>query len=66
MRLFVTAAVLSIAAAAPSLAGTVITGEISTPKVSGKLVEYIEPDRLRFESSSEYVFRRGAFLQPAL
>ena len=37
MRLFVTAAVLSIAAAAPSPAGTVITGEISTPKVSGKL-----------------------------
>jgi hypothetical protein len=33
----------------------VITGEISTPKVSGKLVEYIEPDRLRFELSSEYV-----------
>jgi hypothetical protein len=55
MRLFVTAVVLSIAAAAPSLAGTVITGEISSPKVSGKLVEYIEPDRLRFELSSDYV-----------
>ena len=36
MCLFVTAVVLLIAAAVPSLAGTVITGEISTPKVSGQ------------------------------
>ena len=47
MRLTVFAVVLLIAAAAPALAGTVITSEISTANVAGKLVEYIEADRMR-------------------
>jgi hypothetical protein len=54
MRLSVFAVVLSTAAA-PALAGAVITSDISTPKVSGKLVEYIELDRLRIESPDGHV-----------
>jgi hypothetical protein len=50
MRLTVFAVVLLIAAAAPALAGTVITSEISTANVAGKLVEYIEADRMRIVS----------------
>jgi hypothetical protein len=59
MRLTVFAVVLSIAAAAPALAGTVITSEISTPNVAGKLVEYIEADRLRIESPGEVTIFRA-------
>ena len=54
MRLSVFAVVLLIATAAPTLAGTVMTSEASTPKISGKVVLYIEPDRLRVETS-DYV-----------
>jgi hypothetical protein len=54
MRVSVFAVVLLIVTAAPTLAGTVMTSEASTPKISGKVVLYIEPDRLRVETS-DYV-----------
>jgi hypothetical protein len=52
MRLSVFAVVLLIVTAAPTLAGTVMTSEASTPKISGKVVLYIELDRLRVETSN--------------
>src|SRR5260370_23650535 len=59
MRLSVFAVFLSTTAAAPALAGTVITSEISTPNVAGKLVEYIEADRVRIESPGEVTIFRA-------
>ena len=52
MRLSVFAIALLIPAAAPVLAGTVMTSDGSSPRVSGKAVLYIEPDRLRGEISN--------------
>jgi hypothetical protein len=51
MRLFAFAVALLIPAA-PALAGTVMTSEASSPKVSGKVVLYLEPDRLCGEISN--------------
>jgi hypothetical protein len=59
MRLSVFAVFLSTAAAAPALAGTVITSEISTPDGAGKLVEYIEADRVRIESPGNITIFRA-------
>src|SRR5260370_36501634 len=59
MRLSVFAVFLSTTAAAPALAGTVITSEISTPDGAGKLVEYIEADRVRIESPGNITIFRA-------
>jgi hypothetical protein len=60
MRLLVFAVVLSTAVAAPALAGTVITGEISAPNVAGNsVVYYIEPDRVRMEYPGHIVIFRA-------
>jgi hypothetical protein len=60
MRLSVFAVVLSTAVAAPALAGTVITGEMSAPSVAGNsVVYYIEPDRVRMEYPGHIVIFRA-------
>src|SRR5467141_1309503 len=60
MRLLVFAVVLSTAVAAPALAGTVITSEISAPNVAGNsVVYYIEPDRVRMEYPGHIVIFRA-------
>ena len=58
MRLLAFVVALLTAAGTPALAGTVITSEISTPKISGKLVTFIETGRLRIETPSQVsIFR---------
>jgi len=60
MRLLVFAVVLSVAVAAPALAGTVITSEVSAPHVAGKsVVYYIEADRVRMEYPGHIVIFRA-------
>jgi hypothetical protein len=60
MRLSVFAIVLSTAVAAPALAGTVITSEMSAPSVAGNsVVYYIEPDRVRMEYPDHIVIFRA-------
>ena len=60
MRLLVVAVVLSTAVAAPALAGTVITSEVSAPNVAGNsVVYYIEPDRVRMEYPGHIVIFRA-------
>jgi hypothetical protein len=60
MRLLVFAVVLSTAVAAPVLAGTVITSEMSAPNVAGNsIVYYIEPDRVRMEYPGHVVIFRA-------
>ena len=60
MRLSVFAIVLSTAVAAPALAGTVITSEVSAPNVAGNsVVYYIEPDRVRMEYPGRIVIFRA-------
>jgi hypothetical protein len=60
MRLLVFAVVLYTAVAAPVLAGTVITSEMSAPNVAGNsVVYYIEPDRVRMEYPGHVVIFRA-------
>src|ERR1700747_3206917 len=60
MRLLVFAVVLYTAVAAPVLAGTVITSEMSAPSVAGNsVVYYIEPDRVRMEYPGHIVMFRA-------
>jgi len=60
MRLSVFAIVLSTAVAAPALAGTVITSEVSAPNVAGNsVVYYIETDRVRMEYPGRIVIFRA-------
>jgi len=60
MRRSVFAVVLSTTVAAPALAGTVITSEVSAPNVAGhSIVYYIEPDRVRMEYPGHIVIFRG-------
>ena len=58
MRLALSAAVM--VAAAPALAGTVITSEMTMPKMAAeKSVIYLEPDHVRVESMGNVTIFRG-------
>jgi len=60
MRRSVFGVVLLTAVAAPALAGTVTTSEVSAPNVAGNsMVYYVEPDRVRMEYPGHIVIFRA-------